>query len=71
MVITDETFGKARPLWDKLIPLCQSKIGECQKKDEVVFTQGFIGSTASGINTTLGRGGSDYSASIIGVAIDA
>ncbi len=71
MVITDETFGKARPLWDKLIPLCQTKIGECQKNGDVVFTQGFIGSTASGINTTLGRGGSDYSASIIGVAIDA
>lgn len=34
-------------------------------------TQGFIGSTAGGITTTIGRGGSDYSASIIGAALDA
>ncbi len=71
MVITDDTFGKARPLWEKITPLCRKYIGDCQKQDEVVFTQGFIGSTVNGVNTTLGRGGSDYSASIIGVAIDA
>lgn len=70
MIITDDGFGKARPLWDKLVPLCQKQIGDCLSRKEVVYTQGFIGSTASGINTTLGRGGSDYSASIIGVAID-
>ena len=70
MIITDDNFGKGRPLWEKLTPLCQEQIGACHKKDEVVITQGFIASTADGINTTLGRGGSDYSASIIGVAID-
>jgi aspartate kinase len=36
-----------------------------------VITQGFIGSTQDGIITTLGRGGSDYSASIFGAALDA
>ena len=71
MIITDESFGKARPLWEKLIPVCKKRIGQSQAKNEIVFTQGFIGSTTSGINTTLGRGGSDYSASIFGVAIDA
>ena len=35
------------------------------------ITQGFIGSTKDGITTTLGRGGSDFSASIIGAALDA
>ncbi len=39
--------------------------------DRVVVTQGFIGSTSNGITTTLGRGGSDYSAAIIGVACEA
>src|SRR5262249_44880644 len=34
-------------------------------------TQGFIGSTAGGVTTTIGRGGSDYSASIIGAAVGA
>ena len=33
-------------------------------------TQGFIGSTAEGVTTTIGRGGSDYSAAIIGAALD-
>ncbi|MEP7343192.1 MAG: lysine-sensitive aspartokinase 3 [Acidobacteriota bacterium] len=37
----------------------------------VPVTQGFIGSTAEGETTTIGRGGSDYSASIIGAALDA
>jgi aspartate kinase len=36
-----------------------------------VISQGFIGSTLDGVTTTLGRGGSDYSASILGVAADA
>jgi aspartate kinase len=37
----------------------------------IIVTQGFIGSNANGITTTLGRGGSDYSASIIGAALNA
>lgn len=37
----------------------------------VPVTQGFIGSTADGLTTTIGRGGSDYSAAIIGAALDA
>lgn len=37
----------------------------------VVVTQGFIGATADGITTTLGRGGSDHSAAILGAAVDA
>jgi aspartate kinase len=37
----------------------------------VPVTQGFIGSTSSGVATTIGRGGSDYSAAIIGAACDA
>ena len=70
-IITDESFGKARPLWDKLEPLTKHKILPLVEKGILVFTQGFIGSTERGVNSTLGRGGSDYSASIIGVAIDA
>lgn len=69
-IVTDDNFGKAHPVWDKLVPLCRREVESCFEKNEVVVTQGFIGSTENGINTTLGRGGSDYSASIIGVAID-
>src|SRR5690625_7786290 len=39
--------------------------------EQVVITQGFIGSDKNGITTTIGRGGSDYSAALIAEAIDA
>jgi aspartate kinase len=70
-MLTDENFGQATPLWNEINVrargLCQSHLD--QKR--VIVTQGFIGATLNGISTTLGRGGSDYSASIIGVALDA
>lgn len=58
---TDDNFGRAEPnveaiaqlAQEKLIPLCL---------DSVIITQGFIGSDEEGNTTTLGRGGSDYSA---------
>ncbi|MCV5920163.1 lysine-sensitive aspartokinase 3, partial [Escherichia coli] len=61
---TDDNFGRAEPnieaistlAQDKLVPLCQQS---------VVVTQGFIGSDEAGNTTTLGRGGSDYSAALI------
>lgn len=71
MLVTDDNFGKAAPLWDKLISPVRSQMLMKLEAGECVFTQGFIGSTTSGISTTLGRGGSDYSASVFGVALDA
>ncbi|MGC9402336.1 lysine-sensitive aspartokinase 3 [Vibrio genomosp. F10 str. 9ZC157] len=67
---TDGTFGRAEPQLeetsalakDKLAPLCQ---------EHVVITQGFIGSDADGNTTTLGRGGSDYSAALIAESVEA
>jgi len=67
---TDDNFGKAEPQLEtirqlaeqKLVPLC---------KNHVVVTQGFIGSDPEGNTTTLGRGGSDYSAALIAEAVQA
>ncbi|MCA2015732.1 lysine-sensitive aspartokinase 3 [Vibrio tritonius] len=67
---TDDNFGKAEPQLDEigslakelLVPLCQN---------HVVVTQGFIGSDEDGNTTTLGRGGSDYSAALIAEAVQA
>ena len=67
---TDDNFGRAEPnieaistlAQDKLIPLCQQS---------VVVTQGFIGSDEAGNTTTLGRGGSDYSAALIAESVKA
>ncbi|MBK7842027.1 MAG: aspartate kinase [Candidatus Obscuribacter sp.] len=70
IVITDDTFGKANPDWAE-IDNRAAEIKALNKQGFTVITQGFIGSTHDGVTTTLGRGGSDYSASIIGVAAGA
>ena len=64
-MITNGEFGKAEPLSDS-----PKKIAEAIKKlDLVPIVTGFIGKTIGGTITTLGRGGSDYTAAIIGAAV--
>ncbi len=70
-MITDDQYTKAIPQFDiterKLREIVQPKVNN----GYVVISQGFIGSTTNGITTTIGRGGSDYSAAIIGALLDA
>jgi aspartate kinase len=57
-----------------MIETCErarARIGPASARGQVVVLGGFIGATASGITTTLGRGGSDYSAAIVGACLDA
>lgn len=69
---TDEAFGKARPLTEEIIKLCHQKITPLVSSNQsVLVTQGFIGMTEDGMTTTLGRGGSDYSAAILAEGIGA
>lgn len=70
-LITDNVFGRANPLWETTTAKAQGTLLPELADDRVVVTQGFIGATSGGITTTLGRGGSDYSAAIIGVAVEA
>jgi aspartate kinase len=70
LIKTDENYGSAAPLpetakltVDRLRPLIEAR--------EIPVLGGFIGSTAKGVTTTLGRGGSDYTAAIVGAALDA
>lgn len=70
-LLTDDNFGKATPLWAMVEKKAAEQINPHLKSGATVFTQGFIGRTTDGVSTTLGRGGSDYSASIIGAAIGA
>lgn len=70
VVETDRTFGKANPLWDKLTAKAHQIVIPELTAGKVVITQGFIGATEDGASTTLGRGGSDFSASIFGVALE-
>lgn len=68
---TDDQFGKARPLTETIIKLCKENLKDCISGKTVYVTQGFIGQTLNGATTTLGRGGSDYSAAILAEGISA
>lgn len=66
---TDDRFGRAEPdikaIKTKLTRLVSAK------GNKMFITQGFLGSTTDGKTTTLGRGGSDYSAALVAEALDA
>lgn len=70
-MITDDAFGRARPLMDKVTDRLESRVRPLVERGIVPVTQGFIGVTLSGAYTTMGRESSDYSASIIGAAMRA
>lgn len=69
-VITDGEFGCAAPLMTETFSNTQAQLRPLLEKECVPVLGGFIGSTATGETTTLGRGGSDYTAAIIGAALD-
>lgn len=69
VLITDDNFGKAQPLWDLTMKSLQGMVLPELQGGNVVVTQGFIGRNRSGKTTTLGRGGSDYSAAIFGALL--
>jgi len=68
---TDDRFVHARVRNDDLVTLTQNHLLPVFNNADVVVTQGFIGSTADGRTTTLGRGGSDYTGALLGAALDA
>jgi aspartate kinase len=68
---TDSRFGQARPQVAEIRELARKRLWPLVQPGRIAVTQGYIGSDAAGLPTTLGRGGSDYSASLFGAAIDA
>lgn len=70
VIVTDDRFTEARPLFDKTYSALRERIAPVAA-DSVVVMGGFIGATSDGQTTTLGRGGSDYSASLVGAGIGA
>lgn len=70
-MITDSAFTKAVPKFDIVEQKLAELVVGALKTSDVVMTQGFIGSTPQGITTTIGRGGSDYSAAIVGALVKA
>jgi aspartate kinase len=70
-MITDEHFAAAVPLFDEINKRAHEMFTPLVQSGKIPITQGYIGSTMKGVTTTLGRGGSDYSAAILGAALDA
>ena len=71
LIVTDNRFGSAVPLIKETAQKTGAGLGPLLNADKVAVVTGFIGATVDGIQTTLGRGGSDYSATIIGRALKA
>lgn len=71
VMITTDQFGKAEPRTDRIAERAGQVIRPILAAGRVPVTGGFVGATEQGIITTLGRGGSDYSASLLGAALGA
>jgi aspartate kinase len=70
-VITNNEHGNAEPLLDELRQHTRAELLPLVKAKHVPVLGGFFGATTDGVTTTLGRGSSDYSATLIGAALHA
>jgi aspartate kinase len=71
LIVTDATFENAMPLMEITRDQVQAHLNPLLNNGIVPIVTGFIGATQGGITTTLGRGGSDYTAAILGDCLDA
>ncbi|HEV3038869.1 MAG TPA: lysine-sensitive aspartokinase 3 [Candidatus Angelobacter sp.] len=70
-IVTDNNFGKAVPRFEETNARLAERIRPFLNRGLVPVMGGFIGATREGVSTTLGRGGSDFSAAIVGAGMDA
>jgi aspartate kinase len=71
VVVTDEQFTRARPVYEETDPRLRNALLPHLEAGRVPVLGGFVGSTPEGVTTTLGKEGSDFSAAIVGAALDA
>lgn len=71
VIVTDAVFGNATPIMDPTRERAAHVLGPLLAAGRLPVVTGFNGATADGRPTTLGRGGSDFSASILAAALDA
>jgi bifunctional aspartokinase / homoserine dehydrogenase 1 len=71
LVVTDDKYQSAHPDFTATTRQTRQVLQPLLDKKIVPVVTGFIGATPSGVTTTLGRGGSDYSAAILGAALPA
>jgi bifunctional aspartokinase / homoserine dehydrogenase 1 len=71
LIVTDDVFGRAEPMMAETRARATARLDPMLEAQSIPVVTGFIGATAEGLLTTLGRGGSDYSATILGAALNA
>jgi len=70
-IVTDSSFGEAAPLMDVTRRQVKERLNPIIKNGTIPVITGYIAATQDGVPTTLGRGGSDYTATIVGVSLEA
>ncbi len=70
-ITTDDNFGEAKPLVEISYHQLRKRLDPLLSKKEIPVVTGFVASSIDGNITTLGRGGSDYTASLIAAALQA
>jgi len=71
VILTDNTYREAKVQWEATEKRIKEKTAQLFKKSDIIVTQGFIGASSENFTTTLGREGSDFSASIFSYCMDA
>jgi aspartate kinase len=71
VMVTSDHFNQAEPRLDAIAERARGRIASLVQTGVVPVLGGYIGATAGGVTTTLGRGGSDYTASLLGAALGA
>lgn len=71
LIVTDDEFGAAQPIWEETAELVRLELEPSITDGEVPIMGGFIAANRAGETTTLGRGGSDYSAALVAAALQA
>ncbi len=71
LIVTDDQFGSARPLMSATRAKLHQRLEPLLESGIIPVITGYIGATENGVTTTLGRGGSDYSAAILAAGLDA
>ena len=71
LIVTTDQHGGAEPLTDETRVKTTERLKPAIARGEIPVVTGFVAATADGVMTTLGRGGTDYSASIVGAALGA
>jgi aspartokinase/homoserine dehydrogenase 1 len=71
LIVTDDNFGEAAPLMGPTRQRLQGRIRPLVERGVIPVITGYIAATEGGVTTTLGRGGSDYTAAIVGAGLEA